>query len=185
SQNVVVSDVLAAGAAYGRGATLADTAINLEFVSANPTGPIHLGGTRWAAVGDALGRVLAAQGAAVTREYYFNDHGTQIDRFAQSLLASALGEPTPDNGYAAANLADIAADGQRARPGVLDLPEDERLETFRAVGVEAMFDHIKNSLAEFGTRFDVYTHENSMFTSGAVDECNAALKANGNLYEND
>ncbi|MGZ8179385.1 arginine--tRNA ligase [Williamsia sp. SKLECPSW1] len=185
SQNVVVSDVLSAGVAYGRGTTLSGTAINLEFVSANPTGPIHLGGTRWAAVGDALGRVLAAQGAAVTREYYFNDHGTQIDRFARSLLAAARGEPAPEDGYAGAYIGEIAEHVRRERPDVLDLPDDERLETFRAVGVDAMFDQIKSSLADFGTRFDVYTHENSMFTTGAVDECIAELKANGNLYEND
>jgi arginyl-tRNA synthetase len=185
SQNVVVSDVLSAGDAYGRGTTLAGRSINLEFVSANPTGPIHLGGTRWAAVGDALGRVLAAQGAAVTREYYFNDHGTQIDRFARSLLAAALGEPAPEDGYAGAYIAEIAEHVRQQRPDVLDLPEDERLEVFRSVGVDAMFDQIKGSLDDFGTHFDVYTHENSMFTSGAVEECIAVLKANGNLYEND
>ncbi|GAA1894257.1 arginine--tRNA ligase [Williamsia serinedens] len=185
SQNVVVSDVLSAGDAYGRGSTLAGRSINLEFVSANPTGPIHLGGTRWAAVGDALGRVLAAQGAAVTREYYFNDHGTQIDRFARSLLAAALGEPTPEDGYAGAYIAEIAEHVRQQRPDALDLPEDERLEVFRSVGVDAMFDQIKSSLDDFGTHFDVYTHENSMFTSGAVEECIAVLKANGNLYEND
>ncbi|WP_299577351.1 arginine--tRNA ligase [uncultured Williamsia sp.] len=185
SQNVVVSDVLAAGDAYGRGSTLAGRSINLEFVSANPTGPIHLGGTRWAAVGDALGRVLAAQGAAVTREYYFNDHGTQIDRFAKSLLAAALGEPAPEDGYAGAYIAEIAEHVRQQRPDVLDLPEDERLEVFRSVGVDAMFDQIKRSLDDFGTHFDVYTHENSMFSSGAVEECIAVLKDNGNLYEND
>ncbi|MEH3155781.1 MAG: arginine--tRNA ligase [Gordonia paraffinivorans] len=185
SQNVVVSDVLSAGDAYGRGETLSGRTINLEFVSANPTGPIHLGGTRWAAVGDALGRVLAAQGAAVTREYYFNDHGTQIDRFARSLLAAALGESTPDDGYAGAYIAEIAEHVRQQRPDVLDLPEEERLEVFRSVGVDAMFDQIKRSLDDFGTHFDVYTHENSMFTSGAVEECIAVLKENGNLYEND
>ena len=185
SQNVVVSDVLSAGDAYGRGSTLAGRSINLEFVSANPTGPIHLGGTRWAAVGDALGRVLAAQGAAVTREYYFNDHGTQIDRFAKSLLAAALGDATPEDGYAGAYIAEIAEHVREQRPDVMDLPEDERLEVFRSVGVDAMFDQIKRSLDDFGTHFDVYTHENSMFSSGAVEECIAVLKDNGNLYEND
>ncbi|HKN51997.1 MAG TPA: arginine--tRNA ligase, partial [Amycolatopsis sp.] len=96
AQGEVVRQVLAAGAAYGRGESLAGTKINLEFVSANPTGPIHLGGTRWAAVGDALGRILAAEGADVTREYYFNDAGAQIDRFVRSLIAAAKGEPAPE-----------------------------------------------------------------------------------------
>ena len=84
---------------YGQGDDLKGLKMNLEFVSANPTGPIHLGGTRWAAVGDALARVFEAQGAQVTREYYFNDHGAQIDRFARSLLAAARGLAAPEDGY--------------------------------------------------------------------------------------
>ncbi|GGF30818.1 arginine--tRNA ligase [Williamsia phyllosphaerae] len=185
TQNVVVADVLAAGVGFGRGTALADRAINLEFVSANPTGPIHLGGTRWAAVGDALGRVLAAQGAAVTREYYFNDHGTQIDRFARSLQAAADGAPTPEDGYAGAYVGEIAERVVAKNPDIASLSESERLERFRADGVEFMFDQIKSSLNEFGTVFDVFTHENAMFSSGLVDECIAELKANGNLYEKD
>ncbi|MCF3939064.1 arginine--tRNA ligase [Gordonia tangerina] len=185
AQNSVVASVLDSAAGYGRGDDLAGRRINLEFVSANPTGPIHLGGTRWAAVGDALGRVLAARGAAVTREYYFNDHGTQIDRFARSLEASARGEATPEDGYAGDYIAEIAAYVLAQVPDVLDQPDAQRLETFRSVGVESMFDHIKTSLHDFGTDFDVYTHENKMFTSGLVDECIGELKANGNLYEAD
>ncbi|GAA1481859.1 arginine--tRNA ligase [Gordonia sinesedis] len=185
TQNTVVATVLEQAADYGRGTELGDKIINLEFVSANPTGPIHLGGTRWAAVGDALGRVLAARGASVTREYYFNDHGTQIDRFARSLLAAASGEPTPDDGYAGDYIVDIAQRVVEQVPDVLAQPEPDRLETFRKLGVEMMFDHIKTSLHDFGTDFDVFTHEDSMFTSGLVDECIAELKANGNLYEAD
>ena len=185
AQNVVVAGVIERGAAYGTGTTLDGLRVNLEFVSANPTGPIHLGGTRWAAVGDALGRVLSAEGAAVTREYYFNDHGAQIDRFARSLVAAALGEPTPEDGYAGAYIGEIAAQVLEAAPGALDLPEAERLETFRARGVDLMFAQIKANLHEFGTDFDVYTHENKMFESGQVDKAIAELKANGNLYEND
>ncbi|MGV9824580.1 arginine--tRNA ligase [Gordonia sp. NPDC003429] len=185
AQNTVVATVLEQTGEFGRGGELSDKVINLEFVSANPTGPIHLGGTRWAAVGDALARVLSARGAAVTREYYFNDHGAQIDRFARSLEASALGRPTPEDGYAGEYIVDIARDVVDRVPGVLDQPEEQRVETFRAVGVELMFDHIKQSLHEFGTDFDVFTHENSMFTSGLVEECIAELRANGNLYESD
>ncbi|PYE12629.1 arginyl-tRNA synthetase [Williamsia limnetica] len=185
AQNAVVADVLADAGTYGTGTLYDGLRVNLEFVSANPTGPIHLGGTRWAAVGDALGRVLSAQGAAVTREYYFNDHGAQIDRFARSLLAAALGEPTPDDGYAGAYIGDIAASVVAAVPGVLALPEAERLEAFRAHGVDLMFTSIKANLHEFGTDFDVYTHENKMFESGQVERAISELKANGNLYEND
>ena len=185
AQNTVISTVLDQGEAFGRGEEMSDKVINLEFVSANPTGPIHLGGTRWAAVGDALGRVFSARGAAVTREYYFNDHGSQIDRFAQSLEAAALGQPTPEDGYAGAYIGEIAAQVVQKEPGVLEQPEPQRQETFRSVGVDLMFDQIKRSLHEFGTDFDVFTHENSMFDRGLVDQCIELLKENGNLYEND
>lgn len=185
AQGSLVATVLSAGEEYGNGDAMAGRRVNLEFVSANPTGPIHLGGTRWAAVGDALGRVLEASGAAVTREYYFNDHGAQIDRFSRSLAAAARGEATPEDGYAGAYIQDIASNVVAEHPDVLEQPESEALETFRAVGVDLMFSHIKNSLAEFGTVFDVYTHENSMFTSGAVDRAIETLKGNGNLYESE
>ncbi|TQF65707.1 arginine--tRNA ligase [Rhodococcus spelaei] len=185
AQGAIVAKAIAAGQGYGSSATKAGTRINLEFVSANPTGPIHLGGTRWAAVGDALGRILAAQGAEVTREYYFNDHGAQIDRFARSLIAAAKGEPAPEDGYAGAYIADIAAEVLRQRPDALDLTETDQQEAFRAVGVALMFDHIKRTLHEFGTDFDVYFHENSLFESGAVENAVATLKASGNLYEED
>ncbi|GAA3510640.1 arginine--tRNA ligase [Dietzia aurantiaca] len=185
AQGSLVSTVLAQGVDYGAGDALSGRRVNLEFVSANPTGPIHLGGTRWAAVGDALGRVLEASGAEVTREYYFNDHGAQIDRFSTSLAAAAKGEPTPADGYAGAYIEDIAARIVAEHPDVLDKPEAESLELFRSVGVDMMFSHIKSSLADFGTVFDVYTHENSMFTSGAVDRAVETLKGNGNLYESD
>ncbi|MFG1785370.1 arginine--tRNA ligase [Rhodococcus oryzae] len=185
AQGVIVANAIAAGEAFGSSQALAGKRINLEFVSANPTGPIHLGGTRWAAVGDALGRILAAQGAAVTREYYFNDHGAQIDRFARSLIAAANGDPAPEDGYAGAYISDIAAEVVRQRPDALALPADERQETFRSIGVALMFDHIKKTLHEFGTDFDVYFHENSLFESGAVETAVATLKASGNLYEED
>ncbi|WP_173008336.1 arginine--tRNA ligase [Mycolicibacterium sp. P1-18] len=185
AQGVVVQNVIAAGDAYGNSAELAGENINLEFVSANPTGPIHIGGTRWAAVGDALGRLLSTQGAKVVREYYFNDHGTQIDRFAKSLIASAKGEPTPEDGYAGAYIAEIAQQVVAAEPDVLSQPADQMLETFRAVGVDLMFSHIKKSLHDFGTDFDIYTHEDSMHTSGRVDQAIAKLRETGNIYEKD
>ena len=185
AQAVIVTDVLAAGPDYGNSDLLAGRSINLEFVSANPTGPIHIGGTRWAAVGDALGRLLSTQGGAVVREYYFNDHGAQIDRFSNSLMAAAKGEPTPEDGYAGAYINDIAAQIMAKAPDVLTLPEAEQRETFRSIGVDLMFDHIKKSLHEFGTDFDVYTHEDSMHTSGRVDEAIAKLRANGAIYEKD
>jgi arginyl-tRNA synthetase len=185
AQNAIVGNIIAAGERYGHSEELAGRNVNLEFVSANPTGPIHIGGTRWAAVGDALGRLLATQGASVVREYYFNDHGAQIDRFVSSLIAAAKGEPTPDDGYAGDYIGDIAAQVLAKDPGALDLPDDQMRETFRAIGVDLMFDHIKTSLHEFGTDFDVFTHEDSMHTSGRVDEAIARLRDNGAIYESD
>ncbi len=185
AQGGLVASVLAAGASYGHSDLLGGRHINLEFVSANPTGPIHIGGTRWAAVGDALGRLLSTQGAQVVREYYFNDHGAQIDRFVNSLIASAAGEATPEDGYAGAYIADIAAAVLAKAPDALGLPGDDRREIFRSIGVESMFDHIKTSLHEFGTDFDVYTHEDSMHTSGRVEEAIDQLRRNGAIYEKD
>jgi len=185
AQGEIVRGVLRAGAEYGTGATLAGKKINLEFVSANPTGPIHLGGTRWAAVGDALGRVLSAQGGEITREYYFNDAGAQIDRFVRSMIAAAKGEPAPEDGYAGAYINDIAADVLKQAPDALSLPEAERAETFREIGVGLMFAQIKQSLHEFGVDFDVYFHEDSLHKSGAVEQAVAALKTSGGLYLKD
>jgi arginyl-tRNA synthetase len=185
AQGVIVNNVLDAGSDYGHSAALKAQNINLEFVSANPTGPIHIGGTRWAAVGDALGRLLSTQGANVVREYYFNDHGAQIDRFTNSLIAAAKGEPTPDDGYAGDYIKDIAAAVLAKEPDALGLPDDEMRESFRAIGVDLMFTHIKASLHEFGTDFDVYTHEDSMHTSGRVEQAIAKLREAGKVYEKD
>ncbi|WP_025735151.1 arginine--tRNA ligase [Mycobacterium genavense] len=185
AQAKVVTNVIDAGDRYGYSDTLSGTKINLEFVSANPTGPIHIGGTRWAAVGDALGRLLTTQGADVVREYYFNDHGAQIDRFANSLIAAAKGEPTPQDGYAGTYINDIAAQVLAKVPDALSLPDTEMHETFREIGVDLMFAHIKETLHEFGTDFDVYSHEDSMHTSGRVEEALTRLRASGNIYEKD
>jgi len=185
AQALIVNNVIDAGRDFGHSDELAGQKINLEFVSANPTGPIHIGGTRWAAVGDALGRLLSTQGADVVREYYFNDHGVQIDRFASSLIAAAKGQPTPPDGYAGTYITEIAAQVLRTAPDALSLPEPEMRETFREIGVDLMFTHIKESLHEFGTDFDVYTHEDSMHTSGRVDQAIARLRETGNIYEKD
>ncbi len=185
AQALIVNSVIDAGKAFGNSDALAGHKINLEFVSANPTGPIHIGGTRWAAVGDALGRLLSTQGADVVREYYFNDHGAQIDRFANSLVAAAKGESTPPDGYAGAYITDIATRVLQKAPDALSLPEPELHETFREIGVDLMFTHIKESLHEFGTDFDVYTHEDSMHTSGRVDQAIARLRETGNIFEKD
>ena len=178
--------IIEAGDAYGTGTDLAGVKLNLEFVSANPTGPIHMGGTRWAAVGDSLARVFEAQGADVTREYYFNDHGAQIDRFARSLLASARGQEAPEDGYAGAYIVDIA---QRVLAetavNILELSEAEAQEAFRAAGVELMFQEIRESLHDFGVDFDVYFHENSLYESKAVERAIERLRELGHIFESE
>jgi arginyl-tRNA synthetase len=185
AQGALAAQIVAAGPSYGSSDAFRGEKINLEFVSANPTGPIHLGGVRWAAVGDALGRIFTFTGADVTREYYFNDHGAQIDRFARSLLAVAKGEPVPEDGYGGQYIADIAQDVIAKEPNVLELPDDEAQEVFRSVGVNLMFDEIKNSLHEFRVDFDVYFHENNLHESGAVERAIARLTEMGNTYEAD
>ena len=185
AQGVIINNVIDGGANYGHSHQLENQRINLEFVSANPTGPIHIGGTRWAAVGDALGRLLSTQAADVVREYYFNDHGAQIDRFTRSLIAAAKGEPTPQDGYAGSYIGEIAAQVLDKEPDALSQPEPQQHETFRSIGVDLMFSHIKQSLHDFGTDFDVYTHEDSMHTSGRVEHAIAKLRESGNIYEKD
>jgi arginyl-tRNA synthetase len=185
AQGSIVGEVLAAGAAYGTGDELAGQNINLEFVSANPTGPIHLGGARWAAVGDALGRVLTARGAKVYREYYVNDAGVQVDRFADSLIAAALGEPTPEDGYAGQYVQEIAEKIVAAQPGVTQLPPEERHAAFRRAGLELMLADIERTLHSFGTDFDLFFSEKSLHDSGAVDAAVQRLKDSGALYHAD
>jgi arginyl-tRNA synthetase len=176
--------IVEANEAFGRGDSLAGVKLNLEFVSANPTGPIHLGGTRWAAVGDSLARVFEAQGASVTREYYFNDHGAQIDRFARSLLAKAKGEPAPEDGYGGLYIQEIAERVlAETAEDILSLPEDQAQEKFRAAGVDLMFAEIRQSLHDFGVDFDVYFHENSLYESGAVPKAIARLTELGHTFE--
>ena len=182
----LAQQIVEQGSSFGNGHDLAGIKMNLEFVSANPTGPIHLGGTRWAAVGDSLARILQAQGAEVTREYYFNDHGAQIDRFARSLVASFKGEPAPEDGYGGDYIHDItqrvvAAYGH----DLLSLPEAELQETFRSIGVDLIFGDIKASLHDFGVDFDVYFHEDSLHETRAVERAVERLREQGHIFEDE
>ena len=178
--------IVEAGSAFGTSKELAGVKMNLEFVSANPTGPIHIGGTRWAAVGDSLARVFESQGAEVTREYYFNDHGAQIDRFARSLLAAARKQEAPEDGYSGAYITEIAERVlAETAEDILSMSEVEAQEKFRAAGVEQMFQEIRESLHVFGVDFDVFFHENSLYVSGAVERAIEKLKALGHMFEED
>lgn len=180
----LVKDIVESGELFGVGSTYRGVKFNLEFVSANPTGPIHMGGTRWAAVGDSLARVLAFQGAEVTREYYFNDHGAQIDRFARSLLAAHFGRPAPEDGYGGAYINDIAKRVITAYAHDIGvLPDSEAQEVFRSIGVELMFGDIKASLHGFGVDFDVYFHEDSLHESRAVERALERLRSLGHVFE--
>jgi arginyl-tRNA synthetase len=185
AQGAVADDIVAAGAAYGGSEEGGKQKVNIEFVSANPTGPVTLASARWAAVGDSLSRLLEASGYLVSREYYFNDHGAQIDRFSRSLLASARQEPTPEDGYPGQYIADTAAAVVRDHPEAPGLPDEEALEAFRRYGVDVMFAEIKQTLADFRVPFDTYFHENDLYESGATDRALARLRELGNIYEKD
>jgi arginyl-tRNA synthetase len=185
AQGVLAAQIVAAGAAYGTNDATAGDKVNVEFVSANPTGPVTIASARWAAVGDAIARLVEATGSEVVREYYFNDHGAQIDRFARSLLARGRGRDVPEDGYAGAYIDEIAQRVLAEHPEVKDLPDDEAQEAFRAHGVALMFEEIKQTLHTFGVDFDVYFHENNLHESGAVDRAIARLTELGNTYEKD
>jgi arginyl-tRNA synthetase len=181
----VARTVVSAGPDFGRGDALAGLNMNLEFVSANPTGPVHIGAVRWAAVGDALARILQAAGAQVTREYYFNDAGSQIERFARTLREVANGRPVPEDGYNGAYIDDIAADVVSRNSGVLALPDDDQTEVFRRDGVELMFAEIKGALTGFGVHFDVYFNERDLHANHELDAALKRLRNQGNIYEAD
>lgn len=175
--------IVEAGAAFGHNDSEAGHVINVEFISANPTGPLHLGHTRWAALGDAMSRLLKASGATVTTEYYINDAGAQMDKFAASVLASAKGEPTPEGGYPGAYIDDLAAQALAARPDLLELPADEALAAARVVAYDAQLQDIKDTLADFGVHFDVWFSEAALHDSGAVEQAVDRLREQGHVYD--
>lgn len=183
AQGKVAAEVVAAGAAYGRTDTVAGQKVNVEFISANPTGPLHLGHTRWAVLGDAIARVLAAAGAEVTREFYINDRGVQMNHFADSIIAAALGEPKPENGYAGAYIDDLAKAVEQASPGIFQLEGEERRAAVRAKGYELQLAEQQEQLEGFNTHFDVWFSELSLHESGSVPETLQRLKDLGHVFE--
>lgn len=179
----IARTVVEAGAAYGRNTQLTGQKINLEFVSANPTGPIHLGHTRWAAVGDALRRVLSAAGAEVTSEYYINDAGAQVDRFARSLYAAANGRPAPEDGYGGDYIGEIAQQILSENPELAGQPEAEALPAFWTSGYALMLKEIRESLERFGVHFDVWFSEKELHDGGAVEHAIEALRKQGHIFD--
>jgi arginyl-tRNA synthetase len=185
AQGQVAAEIVAAGAAYGHTEVLAGQSINVEFISANPTGPLHLGHTRWAVLGDAIGRVLSAAGATVSREFYINDRGVQMNHFADSIIAAALGEPTPADGYAGEYIAELAKAVEAESPGIFELPADERRAAVRAKGYEIQLREQQEQLEKFHTHFDVWFSEQSLHESGSVPETLRHLEELGHVFEKD
>ena len=183
AQGALAHSVVSAGREYGRGQTLAGRRINLEFISANPTGPLHLGHARWAAVGDALGRVLSAAGAHVEREFYVNDAGVQMERFGASIMAAANRHAIPEDGYHGAYIADLAAAILADRPAILQLDEAEQVAAFREAGYRRQLQQQQEVLALFGTHFDLWFSESSMHDSGAVDKAITTLRGQGHVFD--
>ena len=185
SQGGVIANILAAGKTFGHGSKLNGVAINLEFISANPTGPLHLGHTRWAAVGDALGRVLSAAGAKVTREFYINDRGVQMDKFGASLQSSALGQPRPEDGYHGAYIDDLANEIVSINPDILKLSGEEQTFAFRDLGYRLQLAQQQGVLDRFGTHFEVWFSEKSLYDNNFFAHCQEVLKAKGHVFELD
>ena len=183
SQGGVISNILTGGKQFGHSNKLNGVAINLEFISANPTGPLHLGHTRWAAVGDALGRVLSAAGAKVAREFYINDRGVQMDKFGASLQAVALEQPRPEDGYHGAYIADLTAEVIAKSPMIMELSGEEQLAAFRDLGYELQLAQQKAVLKKFGTHFDVWFSEKSLYENNFFANCQEVLKSKGHVFE--
>ena len=185
SQADLVRTILNAKESYGKGTALTGVKINLEFISANPTGPIHLGHTRWAAVGDALGRVLSAAGAEVTREFYINDRGNQMDLFGKSVQAAALGLPIPEDGYQGEYIADIAGVVLAENPEITKLESETRLIAIREAAYKWQLKDQQRVLDTFNTHFDVWFSERSLHDGGSVEHGLDKLRAQGHVFELD
>ncbi len=173
------------GADYGTGTALAGQQINLEFISANPTGPLHLGHTRWAAVGDAMARVLVAAGAHVSTEFYINDRGVQMDKFGASVMASAHGQVIPEDGYKGAYIHDLAAAIVIARPSIKELPIEEQFISFREAAYALQLKQQQQVLEQFRTHFDLWASERALHESNSVEHGMDRLRAQGHVYELD
>ena len=185
SQAELVSTILSSPTTYGTGKSLAGISVNLEFISANPTGPLHLGHTRWAAVGDSLGRVLSAAGAQVTREFYINDRGNQMDLFGKSVEAAALGQPIPEDGYQGDYINDLADVVVNENPKIKELAADTRHESFREAAYKVQLAQQQGVLDTFKTHFDVWFSERSLHEAGAVEHAVEKLRTQGHVFDSE
>ena len=185
SQAELVRTILSSSKSFGTGNALAGVSINLEFISANPTGPLHLGHTRWAAVGDALGRVLSAAGAQVTREFYINDRGNQMELFGQSVEAAALGLPIPEDGYQGGYISDLAAQVVTENPEITKLNGNDRQEAFREAAYKVQLAQQQGVLNTFNTHFDIWFSERSLHDAGAVEHGIQKLRKQGHVFDSE
>ena len=185
SQAELVTTILSSPATFGTGNSLAGVSINLEFISANPTGPLHLGHTRWAAVGDALGRVLAAAGAKVIREFYINDRGNQMDLFGKSVEAAALGQPIPEDGYQGGYINDLADAVVKENPRIKEIAAENRFESFREAAYKVQLADQQRVLNTFNTHFDVWFSERSLHEAGAVEHAVEKLRTQGHIFDSE
>lgn len=184
----IARTILTAGDEYGHNSSLDGQHINLEFVSANPTGPLHIGHTRWAALGDSIGRVLRASGAHVANEFYVNDAGAQMDVFGESVLAAALGEDTPENGYPGEYVQELARIALERRPDLTTMPRDEAIIVARDIGYDVQLQEIKDSLKRFNVEFDVWFSERTLHAGGEnslIEQAIERLRAQGHVYDAD
>ena len=181
----IARSIVDAGASYGRSETLAGQVINLEYISANPTGPLHIGHTRWAALGDSMVRILRAAGADVTAEYYINDAGAQMDRFGESVLARIQGTEVPEGGYRGEYVKELAAQVLAAHPEITGLPTDEAIALARDAGYRLQLGEIRQVLESFDVHFDVWFSERELHDSGAVERAVARLREQGHVFDSD
>ncbi len=186
--------VIEQGEAYGRGDALAGQNINLEFVSANPTGPLHMGHTRWAALGDSTARVLRAAGAEVTSEYYINDAGAQMNKFGRSVLAAALGEEAPEDAYPGEYIQELGRKVLAQEPDLAELAARDRdaaLELAQECAYQQQLAEIKDSLERFNVHFDVYFSERTLHVAGQngepspIEAAVGRLREQGHVFEED
>jgi arginyl-tRNA synthetase len=175
--------IVEAGRQYGTNTALAGHTVNMEFVSANPTGPLHIGHTRWAALGDSIARVLRASGADVTAEYYINDAGSQMNVFANSVYSRLHGRPVPDGGYPGQYIADLGHEVITEHPDIRELTEVAALPVIRAAAYKAQMKDIKATLADFGVEFDVYFSEQELHDAGAIESAVARLREQGHVFD--
>ncbi|QEA29189.1 arginine--tRNA ligase [Microbacterium sp. PI-1] len=182
--------IVDAGSAYGTNTSQEGVSVNVEFVSANPTGPLHIAHTRWAALGDSIVRLLLASGANAVREYYINDAGAQMERFALSVLAAAKGEPTPEGGYPGEYITTLAGRVLESRPDLLQLPDDEQSEVALELAYEFQLAEIRSSLGRFNVPFDVWFSERTLHAKDAsgsslIDQAVDRLREQGHVFDED